>query len=195
MIDFDKLRQFYKFTKAITLKDAQVLINASKAITVKKKDILIHQGELKKDVYYIRQGLLRCYHVNNKGEAITFSLLAEYNVVTNFDVILFNRPSGYYFEALEDCKLYAINYDVLQDIVSKHPNLEANRKFVLHKIMKQTFERIESFVLLTPEERYLKFVKENPTLINRVQDKYIANVLGITPVSLSRIRKRIAQKK
>ncbi|MBK8659738.1 MAG: hypothetical protein IPN22_12925 [Bacteroidetes bacterium] len=50
-------------------------------------------------------------------------------------------------------------------------------------------------MLLSPEERYLKFIQKYPDLLNRVPNKYIANVLGITPVSLSRIRKRISTKK
>lgn len=61
--------------------------------------------------------------------------------------------------------------------------------------MKQIFGRVDSFVLLSPEERYKKYVKDFPEIVNRVPDKHIANVLRITPVSLSRIRKRIATKK
>lgn len=61
--------------------------------------------------------------------------------------------------------------------------------------MKRAFQRIESFVFLSPEERYKKYVKDYPNVIDRAPDKYIANVLGITPVSLSRIRTRIASKK
>lgn len=82
----------------------------------------------------------------------------------------------------------------MQDLVARNPKLEANRKYVLQRLLKESMERVESFVLLTPEERYQRFVKDYPGITNRVQDKYIANVLGITPVSLSRIRKRIASK-
>ena len=73
--------------------------------------------------------------------------------------------------------------------------VEKNRKYILQRLLKESFKRVESFVLLNPEERYLKFIEDNPGLMNRVPNKYIANILGITPVSLSRIRKRIAEKK
>ena len=62
-------------------------------------------------------------------------------------------------------------------------------------MMKLQHERLKSFVLLNPEERYLDFIKKNPSLVNRVPGKYIANVLGITPVSLSRIRARVVNQK
>ena len=67
-------------------------------------------------------------------------------------------------------------------------------KYVFQKMMRHQLARVESFVLNSPEERYLKYIKDYPDLINRVPDKYIAHVLGITPVSLSRIRKRISDK-
>jgi CRP-like cAMP-binding protein len=87
-----------------------------------------------------------------------------------------------------------LDYDVLQDIVSANPKLDANRKYVLQQMLKEALGRIDTFVLMSPEERYLAYVDQNPEIVNRVPDKYIANVLGITPVSLSRIRKRVAKK-
>jgi len=70
-----------------------------------------------------------------------------------------------------------------------------NRTFMGKRLMKQAFQRIGSFVFLTPEERYKKYIKDYPNVVNRAPNKYIAHVLGITPTSLSRIRKRIATKK
>jgi CRP-like cAMP-binding protein len=86
-----------------------------------------------------------------------------------------------------------IDYDRLISIVEKHPSIERNRKFIFQKMMRQAHTRLESFVLLTPEERYLKYASEHKDIVNRVADKHIANVLGITPTSLSRIRGRIAK--
>ena len=96
---------------------------------------------------------------------------------------------------LEKTKTFSIDHRVVEKIVESNPKLEKNRKFIFQKMFKTMIERVESFVLLNPEERYLDYIKKNPTLINRVPDKYIANVLGITPVSLSRIRARIVSKK
>jgi hypothetical protein len=67
--------------------------------------------------------------------------------------------------------------------------------YIGKSIMKQAFQRVESFVFLSPEERYQKYIQDYPNVINRAPDKYIANVLGITAVSLSRIKGRIASKK
>jgi Mn-dependent DtxR family transcriptional regulator len=61
-------------------------------------------------------------------------------------------------------------------------------------MLAESMVRVESFILLTPEERYLKLIRDKHDIVQRVHDKYIATFLGITPVSLSRIRKRIAGK-
>ena len=194
MVDLNRLKQIYKFGKELSLKDIQVLLKASKNGSFSKKELLINEGSKRNDVFYIKSGLVRCFNINGKGEEITLKLIPEHQVFANVDLILFSQASRFFYEALENTEVFFIDYDVLQDLVSRNPKLEANRKYVLQRLLKESMERVESFVLLTPEERYLRFVKDYLGITNRVQDKYIANVLGITPVSLSRIRKRIASK-
>jgi CRP-like cAMP-binding protein len=194
MVDLNRLKQIYKFGKELSLKDIQVLLKASKNGSFSKKELLINEGSKRNDVFYIKSGLVRCFNINGKGEEITLKLIPEHQVFANVDLILFSQASRFFYEALENTEVFFIDYDVLQDLVSRNPKLEANRKYVLQRLLKESMERVESLVLLTPEERYLRFVKDYPGITNRVQDKYIANVLGITPVSLSRIRKRIASK-
>ena len=75
-----------------------------------------------------------------------------------------------------------------------HNSLKKFLKKFFQRIVREAHLRIEGFVLHTPEERYIKFIEKYPDINNRVPDKYIANVLGITPVSLSTIRARITKK-
>lgn len=194
VIDFEKLKAIYRFSRNLTFSDAQSLLQAAKERSFAPSDHLIREGEIRKDIFFIRRGLVRSFRINSKGDEITTLLRWEHQVVASPDIILFDQPSQAYFEALEPTEVFSLNYDVLQSIVSKNPKLEANRKFVFQEMLKQTLQRIDSFVLLSPEERYIEFVRSNPDIVNRVPNKYIANILGITPVSLSRIRKRIASR-
>jgi CRP-like cAMP-binding protein len=195
MVDIDKLRQIYKFGKELSIEDAGVLIKSAKSKSFKKKDTIIKEGALKTDVYFLRSGLVRAYCINEKGDEITFGLIAENQILTNIDVVLFEQPSRFYYECLEDTKTFSIDFDTVQNIIENNPKLERNRKFFARNAMKKMLQRLETFVLMNAEERYEDFIKNNPTLSNRVPDKYLANVLGITPVSLSRIRARIVNKK
>ena len=195
MIDIEKLRTLYKFGKELSLQDAQDLLKNAKSASFKKKKIIFEEGSKDTQVYFLRKGLVRMYHIKENGEEITFSLIPEHNVVANFDFIATEKPSKFYYETLENCSFFRIDYQVLDSILSKNAKLEANRKYFLRKIIFNVKERLETFVLMNPEERYLKFITDFPDLTNRVPDKYIANVLGITAVSLSRIRKRISSKR
>ena len=195
MIDLKKLQQIYQFGKVLKLKDIRILQKSARKASLNKKEFLLEAGSTKNDVYFIRSGLVRCFFINEFGKETTFSLFQENHLVFNVDMILDKRPSRYYYETLEPSKVSYVDYNLLDTLVSKYPKLEFNRKFFSQKVIRDINKRLESFVLLTPEERYLAFIKENPKLTNRVPDKYIANILGITPVSLSRIRKRIISKK
>jgi len=195
MVDINKLRQIYKFGKELSIEDAGILIKSAKSKSFKKKEIIIEEGALKTDVYFLRNGLVRAYCINDKGDEITFGLISENQILTNIDIILFDQPSRFYYECIEDTKTFSIDFDKVQNIIERNPKLERNRKFFARNAMKKMLQRLETFVLMNAEERYEDFIKNNPTLSNRVPDKYLANVLGITAVSLSRIRARIVHKK
>ena len=163
---------------------------------LEKGDTLIPEGSTEKQAYFIRKGLIRSYLTDDKEEEITFQLYPEHHVVGNIHCILFDEPSRFCYQALERTKVYAIKYDSFIEMTSRSPKLlELNRMYLSKKTLKQAFQRVESFVFLSPEKRYLKYLEDHPDVVNRAPDKYIANILGITPVSLSRIRNRIASKK
>ena len=164
--------------------------------SIEKGEILIKEGSMKKDVYFIRKGLIRSYATDDMEDEITFQLYPEYNVVSNIHTLLLDEPSQFTYQALERTKVYVIDHASFIEVTSNNPNyLEINRRFLGKRAMKLAFQRVESFVFLSPEKRYKKYIEDYPNIINGAPDKYIANVLGITPVSLSRIRKRIASRK
>jgi CRP-like cAMP-binding protein len=173
-----------------------VLLRKTKTRSFAKGELIITEGSCQLDIYYIRRGLVRSYLNNAVGKDVTFQLYHESSVFSNAHFLLFNEPSKFNYQALEDTKTYAIGFNSFQKMAALSPELlEFNRTYLGKRLLQQSFQRIESFVFMSPEERYIKYLKEHPKLANRVPDKYIANVLGITPVSLSRIRSRITSKK
>ena len=191
--DITRFKEFYQFGKEINLGDIRNLIGSLESKSFGKRELLITEGSKETQVFFIRKGIVRCFIVNDKGEEITFRLIADNEILVNVDTLLWNQPSRFFYETLEPTSTMKIDYDLLISIVEKHPSIERNRKFVFQKMMQQAHTRLESFVLLTPEERYLKYASEHKDIVNRVADKHIANILGITPTSLSRIRGRIAK--
>jgi CRP-like cAMP-binding protein len=172
------------------------LLRNVKSRSFQPGEVLITEGSSNKELFFIRKGLIRCFYINPDADEITFQLFPESNVVLNFHTLLFDEPSKFVYIAYEPTKVYSIDYDFLMKLTLENNNLlELNRSFIGKKTMKQAFLRIESLVFLTPKERYEKYLKDYPNIVNRAPDKYIANILGITPVSLSRIRNRIANQK
>lgn len=194
-MDLNKLRKLYQFGKEAGFKDAQTLIQAAKVKNCDKRTILFQQGSKDSEVFYLRKGLVRMYHIKESGEEITFNIIPEQNIVANFEFIGTGKASSFYYETIEKSSFFSIDYHVLESIISNNPKLEANRKFFLRELLLKSSQRVQSFVLMNSEERYLNFIKDYPDLTNRVPDKYIAHILGITPVSLSRIRKKMASPK
>ena len=195
MIDFSKIKSIYKLGRNLDLSDVQVLFSAAGKKSFKQGDFLFRQGSKSRMVYLINKGLVRTFKINERGEEISIKVFSEHQIVANVHSLMFDQESEYNYECMEAVSAICLDYDQLQQIIDKHPKLEKNRKYILQRLLKESFKRVESFVLLNPEERYLKFIEDNPGLMNRVPNKYIANMLGITPVSLSRIRKRITEKK
>lgn len=194
MIELEKLNGYFGMFKGLVMQDLKDLFTNTHLKTLEVADFFIKEGEQKKQIAYIKKGLMRVFLVDEKGEEITTAVRWEDQFITSYDVIFYERPSRFYYQALEKTQLLIIDYDLVQEIIAKNPKLEQGRLFFLHNILKDSFARIESFTLYSPEERYIEFVKSKPNIVNRVPDKYIATILGMTPVSLSRIRKRIAIK-
>lgn len=171
------------------------LIRKVEVTVVQKGEIFIPAGSKDITVYFIRKGLARSYYIDDTGNEITFQLYAEMDGFSNVHAILLNEKSRFTYQALEKTKVYCLNYESLMAMTANNSDLLAlERRFFGKRVIRQVFQRLESLVFLSPEERYQKYAKDHQHLIHRVPDKYIANVLGITPVSLSRIRSRIANK-
>lgn len=179
----------------MSLKSLLVLFRYVTIKSIEKGELIIQEGDNKKDFYYIKKGLVRCFFVNEEGDEITFQLFSESHIFVNFHSLLLNESSKFSYQALERTKFYSMDYDHFHEVVKSSTFFNSNKMGLGLRAMRQAFQRVESFVLLSPEERYLKYMNDYPSVINRAPDKYIANVLGITPVSLSRIKRRIASKK
>lgn len=192
MIDQEDIQFVLSISKGGTITDLYKIFKSGKTKKLKAGEIYIDQHALWQKMAFIRKGLIRAYLLKEKGDEVTLLLRWENQFVTSHDGVFQQKPSRFIYQALEDTILFEIDYLKAQEIADRNPLLSNNRSVHLTRMMMQAIDRVESFVLLSPKERYLKLVQEKPDIVNRVPDKYLATYLGITPVSLSRIRKRIA---
>ena len=195
MIDFKKLKHVFPFFQELSTDDVFNFLEHTTLLKINAGEVFLKEGSLKSNVYFVKEGLIRSFFINEKGEEITNLTRYENQVFASYEIVFFNQPSRFTFQALEPTELFVIDFNNLREIVDRNSKFESGRRFFVQNILAESLNAIDDFILLNPEKRYLKFIKEHPELLNRVPNKYIANVLGITPQSLSRIRKRISTKK
>jgi CRP/FNR family transcriptional regulator, anaerobic regulatory protein len=152
------------------------------------------QGKIAREVYFINKGLLRLFY-NKDGEEITAFIFREGLFAASYDSFLRAAPSIQVLETLEDAELLVISKEQLDQLTEQVPRMN----ILLRKVAEQRFinaqQVLSSFILDSPEERYRKFSEQHGDLLLRVPHHLIASYLGITPVSFSRIRKRVMEGK
>jgi CRP-like cAMP-binding protein len=160
---------------------------------IKRKTSLLKAGQIAKEVYYIISGCIRLFYEKD-GEDISAYFFTEQMFAGAYDSFTSQKPSRHFIETLEDCKVLVISYVALQTLYREFPRMNQFVRKVLEERFISLHELFTSQILDSPEERYVNLVKQRPDLLLRVPQHQIATFLGVTPVSLSRIRNRVAKK-
>lgn len=168
------------------------LLSHCKIRQVKKGDFLLRQGEKCKHSFFVEKGLLKQYSIDNKGKEHIIQFSPENWFMTDRESVYFGNPSSYFIQAIENTEVFLIDEKMILQLSKSNPTfLEFNNK-LLHNHIRHLQKRIKSLLSATAEERYLDFIKIYPDLTLRVPQLLIASYLGITPESLSRVRKDLA---
>jgi len=192
MLNEEKIKFYLDTFKTLRFEDLVKLFALARKRELAAGATYIKQGGLHRKLAYVVEGLIRSYTFKPNGDEATLQLYWEDQFFASRHNVLFNEPSPFIFEALEPTTLLEVDFDEMQTLLDTHIQYAPSRTFILSTMLAQSMDRVESFILLSPEERYRKLLAEKPDIINRVADKHIATMLGITPVSLSRIRRRMA---
>lgn len=153
--------------------------------------ILLREGEIASALNLVLRGCLRTYFVKDSGAEITSQFFIETQVVSSFESAMTQTPSRIYIDAIEDSTIGFIRIKDLENLIMNNSTArEYFGRFIMTRLI-YYMNQHASFILDSPEKRYLKLLKESPELASRLPQQYIASFLGITPVSLSRIRARL----
>ncbi len=158
-----------------------------KEVALPKKHILIRAGRVESDIFFIKKGIVRAFAHSDDLE-ITFGFFKEGDVVLSLKSYAIGKPGYETMELLEDCIFYQIKQSDLAALFQEDIHI-ANwgRRFIELELI-GVEERLISRQFSTAKERYFDLLKHSPDLLQRVSLGYISSFLGITQVSLSRIR-------
>lgn len=183
----EQLKIFFSKFLIISEESFSKIEKISFIIELKKKEQLQASGKTCKTIYFLNKGLARIYYLKD-GTDITDSFILENNIIVRVESLFQNQPSRKAIEVLENAEIVSIDADRLFQLYNENPEIERLFRKIFEQSHVDTINRIESLQFYSAEERYRNLLNEHSEIIKRVPLKYVASFLGITQVSLSRIR-------
>jgi CRP-like cAMP-binding protein len=165
----------------------------AETLVVPRGTMWVRQDRPSTHVAVIVQGLFRAVY-SADGDDVTYGFYYAPGFVTEYAGFVKQGPARFSIEALEDCRIVQWSHAAIQQLYSLGPKGERLGRLIAEEVFVGFMDRTMELLLYSPEERYSRMVARNSTLLQRVPLYMIAEYLGITPESLSRIRARMARK-
>ncbi len=162
----------------------------STRVEFKRKAALVNQGEVSKYVHLVESGCLRFWY-NDDGRDVTLQFFQKGEAVGPFECMFWNKPSEFNLEAVVTSTVWMAKKDVVLPALQTSPKMN---QLVIDTLLRRLATYQQTFLRTiknNPQERFLELISSDPELWETVPQHYIASYLGITPVSLSRIRKKV----
>lgn len=190
---FSQLKMYFKSKVSFTEKELELIDEYFEVRWFRKKDFLLESGKICDFIGYIDKGIIRHFHIKEVVENTCDISFEEY-WVTDLQSFVTNNHSVMNLQALEDTTVFVISKKNLPALYEMCCKYETFGRLVTEEVAQRATDIAMSLSADKPEERFIKLMKKQPALFQRVPQKHIANLLGIKPESLSRIRKRILNK-
>lgn len=186
-MELTQLFQHFKKYTALSEKAEEAIVAICSSITIKKNKDLQPIGHTCKTIYFINKGIARIYYFKD-GIDVTENFFFENSIIARVESLFTGKPSRKAIQVLEDAEIVGINANQLFKLYDSFPEIERLFRKIFEAAYVETVHRIEGIQFHTAEERYKALLQEAPDILKRVPLKYVASYLGITQVSLSRIR-------
>ncbi len=183
----DQLFQYFDSHHRVSAEARAEITRISRTLEFKKNAILQPIGHTCKTIYFLNRGLARIFYFKEDKD-ITESFAFENQILARIESLFTGKPSKKGIQLLEDTEVVAIASAELFSLYDRFPDIERLMRKITERAFVDTVNRIESIQFHTAEERYSDLLAKKPDVLKRVPLKFIASYLGITQVSLSRIR-------
>ena len=179
--------QYFKKFNILSKEAEKAIAEISSVVNIKKNKDLQPIGHTCKTIYFIKKGVARIYYFKD-GIDVTERFFFESSIIARVESLFTGKPSRKAIQILEDAEIIAINANQLFKLYDTFPEIERLFRKIFETAYVETVNRIEGIQFHSAEERYNALISEAPNVLMRVPLKYVASYLGITQVSLSRIR-------
>lgn len=172
----------------------ELFLNLASEKKYKKNEIITSVGEISKDFYIIKSGIVRSFFIDKKGKEFTRYLSTSNKTTGSLSSLLSKQPNKLTYECLTDCVVYKLNFEKFKKLTKQDiliSNLYSNMMENIFLFMEL---RIQNLAVLNATERYLKLKEDIPDIDNLIPQYHIASYLNVSAVQLSRIRKELYSK-
>ncbi|MBX2873660.1 MAG: Crp/Fnr family transcriptional regulator [Saprospiraceae bacterium] len=178
--------------KLIDFKASEFLAFATRLelVHLKKHEIWENQGKIASHAGFINRGIIRAYQLKDGTEFI-HEFYTEGDFFGNYISYQNQVGAEVVLSAVEECEVFKISFRAIEELSDLIPDVRRFSEYIGKVKEKKLYDRASSLLTDTPEERYKELLRERPDLMRRLPQYYLAQYLGISPISLSRIRKRI----
>lgn len=187
----EQIRNYFDQFSKLSDEDWDLFSSKLTRVEFLKKTQLLEIGKVENYLSFVEKGIVR-YYIPAVENDRTFAFSFDNEFVSAYDSFLRQAPSTYHMETLAETVLWRLTYADLQDIYTNTIVGNTIGRYASEELFLKKSKRELSLLNETAEERYLKLFTEQPHLIQKIPQKYLATYLGITPQALSRIRKRIS---
>lgn len=161
---------------------------------LRRKQYLLQEGDVCKHIAFVEKGILRAYTIGEKGTERIIQFALEGWTISDLYSFLTGEPATYTIDAIEDAELILISQSANEELLKKLPKYETFIRLQVTNAYIALQKRINSVISFTPEERYAKLNATYPEIVQRVPQHMIASFIGLTPETLSRVRRKMTKK-
>jgi hypothetical protein len=192
MTPTEYIKEYFNARSPLTEEEWIFVHNMFKVVHCRKGQWMLMPTHTCSFIGFNPDGVFRLYALDRQGNEKNFLFDLEGSFVTDYASFLSQQPSRYYIECLQEATLIMLDYPSAMTVYEKIPSFQKIGRLVAEEQYILTQERVEDFMLLSAEERYIKLIHQHPEIFEKIPLGYVAEYLNIRPQSLSRIRKRIS---
>ena len=190
----DSFKTYFQSKTNLTDKQFLSITGTLQSKKVEKGAILLQQGDICHHSFFVSKGLLRSYTIDETGKEHIIQFAPENWIISDRSSSYFNEPSELFIDAIEDTEIVFIDKNFIDAAAEISVSFRQQDNIALHNHIRQLQKRVNLLLGATAEQRYLDFITIYPSLTLRIPQWMIASYLGITPETLSRVRKELAKR-
>lgn len=192
---FNSINQYVNKCAVFSEHEIQLFDDLLQHITVKKKTMLLREGEICNFEAYILKGCIRTFCMDENGAEVILQFAVEDWWVSDIASFHEQTPSKLYIETLENCELLILTHEAKEELLMKVPQFERVFRLMVQRNLSVTQNRLVNTIAKPAQDRYVEFLERYPSVAQRVAQHYIAAYLGISAEFLSKIRAKMSAKR